>query len=195
MVTLSAAEVARHTILGLAPSIEAAEAIQERLAQGESAENLLRELVDRFKGTPEGKGLVLAFQAGHYYQQGLLREALKAGAEAREAWSATSVATYVLEGQCLTLLKQYDAAFAAFAKSYKGMSLVLVVKDTSQDVHARWAAAGTFQALEGLTHSDIGAFEAGGEKVIAVLKTALAVSQESAVWEEMDEVKQALPPE
>jgi tetratricopeptide (TPR) repeat protein len=171
--------------------------IRERLAQGESPENLLRELVDRFKGTREGRGLALILQAGHYYQQGQPEKALKACTEARkalQAWPQAKASVRSLEAPILTALRRYDDAFAAFREREQEV-LKRQTQERVQGFYQEWAAAGIGQSLEGLLASNLKDFEAGGEKVITVLKAAKEAGHEDAVGAAMDKVEAGLPPE
>ena len=214
MVTLSAADLSRQSreaVLSWALVVipEMAQAIQERLSQGQSVEAILKGWASSVQETPEGKGLGSLLQAVAHLSQDQPEEALQACRRARQVWSEASPTSRLMESQVLTLLKRYDEAFAVCQEGRRDLlgpifaaensdsdpSLASAAQEEERDFYAGWVMVGIAQGLEGLQAANLQGFDAGGEKIIAVLKVAQEAGQEDVVGEVMDKVEQALSPE
>ncbi len=184
-----------------------ARVIREHLAQGRSAEDSLKELASSIQQTPEGEGLSSFLLAIHHLGKEQPEEALQAFRRARQVCSEAGTTARLIESQVLTLLKRYDEAFAACQEGRRDLlgpylaalssqpSLAAWAQEEERNFYGYWAQVGIAEGLEGLQKSDLHDFDAGGEKVIAVLRAAREAGQEKAVWEAMDKVEAGLSPE
>lgn len=196
MVTPSVAELNREVARSASMRVRARrpdfyQAMQEQLDRGTPPEDALKELAHAAKGTPEGRSLTHLIAALHHLDQNQPEQALQACHKARLVWPEIGPIASLAEAYSLALLRRYDLAFATL----ETIAAEAGEYFQARDFYRQWATPGLLQGLNGLVGEDMDAFEAGGQKVVTVLKSAREAGQEDAVWAAMHEVEQALPPE
>jgi hypothetical protein len=180
---------------------QTAQAIAERLAQGASPEDLLREWSEAAKGTPQDEGFQHLFEAVAYLRQSKWDQALAELGESREKLPDMAPFLRFTEAMILTQLRDYERAFAVYKESAAGMlpQLELVnhslpqVQELEREVYQRWALTGIGQGLEGLFAAQSKTLASGLNKLSEVFIEARTAGHESSIWEFLDTVAQALP--
>jgi tetratricopeptide (TPR) repeat protein len=211
MVTLPGVNISQMLLSALAfiqiliPKV--ASAIEQRLKRGDSADTILRELVNAAGETPEEKGLAHWCLALYYLAEGQNEEALKECSEARQAWPDGDSIVQFFEAHALISLRRYDQAFSAFEEGHRGLWPLFdsleasdwltpdYVEKSKEDFYERWTLPGLAQGMEGLVTPSRKDWKAGAEKIAAVLRQAQKEGKEEAVWSVVTQVKESLPPE
>ncbi len=181
-------------------SKKAAVRFHKALRGDSSAEDLLG--LAKTARTPEEKGLAYLLLAHYYLVHNQAERVAEVCQAARAEWPKQGKFISFVEASALAMLLEYEEAFRAFeecaqalAQSHRTGLWETVPWDEAglQGFYKSWALVGVGQGGEGLLRSDLRQFEAGGEKVIVVLKLAREVGQESAVWEALDTVASRWP--
>ena len=167
--------------------------IRERLFQGLSLEDALKEIMAWAEDTPEGDGLAHFLNLERYLKNDQLDEALKTCLEFRQAWPDADFVASFMEGHILTLLRRYDETFDAFRVAAKELQpLSTIAYKIKQDIYNMWILVGMYQALEGLAYNNTRAFEEGGLKCVDILGKAEADGMGQVVEDIVARVKAGL---
>ena len=178
----------------------AVEVISDRLAHGNSLEDLFREGFVLAEDTPEEIGLSHLLEAIWELSQERPKMALNALSQARNSWPVAEFLAEIIEAGAFTMLKDYERAFDSYEKSLSETKRWLKeigpvypnAHDMQRHLYQRWALVSIAQGLEGLMSCNSNQLASGLRKFHWVLTEAKAGNHESGIWELVDKVSQSM---